>query len=106
MTRILGIDPGSQVTGYGIRRGSGGEGKRPGGDGIVRSVRFLQDAQFTLLTERRYSAPWGLASGGEGKPGRNSLNGEELPAKCERHVREGDELTIETAGGGGWGPAS
>jgi N-methylhydantoinase B len=94
-----------QVVEYGIRRGSGGEGRRPGGDGIVRSIRFLADARFTLLTERRDFAPWGLDAGSDGKPGRNLLNGEELPAKCERHVRAGDVLKIETAGGGGWGPS-
>ena len=93
-----------QVLEYAIRRGSGGGGSRPGGDGIVRTFRFLGDAQFTLMSERRYSAPWGLASGSDGRPGRNLLNGEELPAKCEREVGAGDVLTIETAGGGGWGP--
>jgi len=92
-----------RVETYAIRRGSGGEGRRPGGDGIVRAIRFLEDARFTLLTERRRSSPWGLASGRNGKPGRNLLNGQEIPAKCERRVSQGDLLTIETPGGGGWG---
>jgi N-methylhydantoinase B len=94
-----------RVEKYAIRRGSGGEGKRRGGDGIVRAIRFLDDARFTLLTERRRYAPWGLAAGDEGKTGRNLLNGQEIPAKCEKLVRAGDLLTIETAGGGGWGPS-
>ena len=92
-----------RVESYAIRRGSGGAGRRPGGDGIIRAIRFLDDARFTLLTERRRYAPWGLESGGDGKPGRNLLNGQEIPAKCEREARAGDLLTIETAGGGGWG---
>ncbi len=92
-----------RVEKYAIRRGSGGEGRRPGGDGIMRAIRFLDNARFTLLTERRRYAPWGLESGGDGKPGRNLLNGEEIPAKCERRVSQGDLLTVETAGGGGWG---
>jgi N-methylhydantoinase B len=92
-----------RVEKYAIRRGSGGEGKRPGGNGIVRAIRFLEDARFTLLTERRRSAPWGLESGGDGKPGRNLLNGQGIPAKCERRVSPGDLLTVETPGGGGWG---
>ena len=92
-----------RVETYAIRRGSGGEGRRPGGDGIVRAIRFLGDARFTLLTERRRSAPWGVASGRDGTPGRNLLNGREIPAKCERRVSQDDLLTIETPGGGGWG---
>ena len=94
-----------RVESYAIRHDSGGEGRRPGGDGIVRTFRFLDNARFTLLTERRHNAPWGLESGGNGKPGRNLLNGQEIPAKCEKEVAAGDLLTIETAGGGGWGPS-
>lgn len=92
-----------QVQEYSIRRGSGGPGRRPGGDGIVRTIRFLAKAQFTLLTERRWSSPWGLASGADGMPGRNLLNGKALPPKCEQQANPGDVLRIETAGGGGWG---
>jgi len=88
---------------YGIRRGSGGEGLNPGGDGLVREFEFLEDAQVSLLTERRLFAPWGLEGGGKGCAGRNSLNGKTLPPKCHRHVMAGDVLTIETPGGGGWG---
>lgn len=88
---------------YGLRHGSGGGGARPGGDGLVREFRFLRPAHFSLLTERRSHAPWGSAGGGDGSPGRNLLNGRELPAKCEGDVAAGDRLRIETPGGGGWG---
>ena len=92
---------------YAIRRGSGGVGKHRGGDGVVRSYRVLEPCTATLLTERRRHAPRGAAGGGPGKPGRNSLNGETLPAKCRVELVPGDVLTIETPGGGGWGtPAS
>ena len=94
-----------RVEKYAIRRGSGGEGKRRGGDGIVRAIRFLDDARFTLLTERRRYAPWGLAAGGEGKTGWTRLKGAEIPAKWERRVSKGDLLTVVTPGGGGWGPS-
>ncbi|WP_419602889.1 hydantoinase B/oxoprolinase family protein, partial [Thiolapillus sp.] len=88
---------------YQVRRGSGGAGKHSGGDGLVRELGFLADAEISLLTERRLLAPWGLAGGRNGLCGRNLLNGEALPPKCHRRVKAGDVLTIETPGGGGWG---
>jgi N-methylhydantoinase B len=94
-----------QVTRYAIRRGSGGGGAHRGGDGLVRGWKFLDAAQLTLLTERRRHAPWGLAGGEAGAPGRNLLNGGVLPPKCHLHVGAGDELIIETPGGGGYGKA-
>ena len=92
-----------QITEYAIRDGSGGVGKHRGGDGLVRSWKFLQAAQLTLLTERRSHAPWGLHGGKPGSRGRNLLNGVVLPAKCHLHVEAGDQLIIETPGGGGFG---
>jgi len=90
---------------YQLRRGSGGQGARSGGDGLVREFEFLQPAQATLITERRVNAPWGLAGGGDGRPGRNLLDGEELPAKISLEVEAGQVLTVETPGGGGHGAA-
>jgi N-methylhydantoinase B len=95
-----------RVTRYSIRRGSGGSGERRGGDGLIREIELLAPAQATLLTERRHLAPWGLAHGGPGQPGRNRLNGERLPAKVTVDLKPGDRLCIETPGGGGWGRAS
>ncbi|HHC73267.1 MAG TPA: hydantoinase B/oxoprolinase family protein [Thiotrichales bacterium] len=92
-----------RVERYAVRRGSGGAGRHPGGDGLVRAYRFLAPARVTLLTERRDHSPWGLAGGVAGAPGRNLLNGEPLPLKAELPVAAGDLLTIETPGGGGWG---
>ena len=89
---------------YQRRRGSGGPGACPGGDGLVREFEFLEPAQATLITERRVYAPWGLDSGESGKPGRNLLDGEKLPAKISLEVEAGQILTIETPGGGGYGP--
>ena len=88
---------------YALRRGSGGAGRRPGGDGLVREYEFLEAAEFTLLTERRRHAPWGLAGGAPGRPGANFLNDRPLPGKVHGRVRPGDRLRIETPGGGGWG---
>ena len=92
-----------RVVQYALRRGSGGEGARRGGDGLVREYEFLAPAHFTLLTERRRHAPWGLAGGADAAPGRNLLNGHALPSKCEGGLQAGDRLRVETPGGGGYG---
>ena len=92
-----------RVREYSIRRGSGGQGRHAGGDGVVREVELLDDAEVTLLTERRVTPPWGLEGGESGAPGRNLLDGETLPAKCCIAVRAGQILRIETPGGGGYG---
>ncbi|WP_303906269.1 hydantoinase B/oxoprolinase family protein [Thiohalomonas denitrificans] len=92
-----------RVTRYQVRRGSGGVGERPGGEGLVREFEFLAPAQVTLLTERRRRGPWGLAGGGDGKAGENLFNGEPLPGKTTVSVEVGDRLTVISAGGGGSG---
>jgi len=92
-----------RVTRYAIRRGSGGQGQYPGGDGLVREFQFLDDTRVTLLTERRRNAPWGLQGGAPAEPGVNRHNDQALPGKTHFLARAGDRLTIETPGGGGWG---
>ncbi len=49
-----------RVTAYSLRRGSGGSGQHPGGDGLVRELEFLTVTECTLLTERRRIAPYGI----------------------------------------------
>lgn len=88
---------------YAVRDGSGGRGQFKGGDGLVRELEFLAPANATLLTERRQSAPWGLAGGGDGLPGENRLGNKVLPAKVMITMDAGDRLIIATPGGGGWG---
>ena len=92
-----------RVTRYEIRRGSGGQGKKTGGDGLIREFEFLSSAQATLLTERRLHQPWGLQGAASGKLGLNKINDQPLPGKVELKLSAGDRLTIETAGGGGFG---
>jgi 5-oxoprolinase (ATP-hydrolysing) len=94
---------------FSLRRGSGGAGKWRGGDGLVRHYEFCAPVTVSLLTERRTTSPWGLAGGGPGASGRNSLvrrNGsvETLPGKATVSLEIGDQLHIETPGGGGYGP--
>jgi len=93
-----------RVERYELREHSGGDGLHRGGDGVVREIRVLEDCRLSLLTERRHHAPRGAEGGGDGAPGLNILNGEELPSKISRPVRAGDLLRIETPGGGGYGP--
>ena len=89
-----------------VRRGSGGAGAQPGGDGIVRELEALAPARFTLISERRLEAPRGREGGAEGSPGRETLNGEPLPGKTEGDLAPADRLRIETPGGGGYGEPS
>jgi N-methylhydantoinase B len=95
------------VTRYGFRARSGGSGRGRGGDGLVREIRFLEPSDVTLLTDRRRIAPWGLAGGGDGRPGRNVLvrttGARALPSKINFRVEAGDAVRLETPGGGGWG---
>jgi N-methylhydantoinase B len=95
-----------RVRELGVRRGSGGEGRRRGGDGLVRELEALAPMTFTLITERRRHAPRGRDGGADGASGRNLLNGEPLPSKAAGELKPGDRLRIETPGGGGYGPAT
>ena len=90
---------------YAVRRASGGAGRRRGGDGVVRELEALEPMDYSLITERRRHAPPGAEGGEPGAPGRNLLNGDELPPKAAGSLRAGDRLRIETPGGGGHGEA-
>jgi N-methylhydantoinase B len=92
-----------RVERYGLRVGSGGEGRHRGGDGVVRELRVLEDCRLSIIIERRAHAPQGERGGAPGSPGRNLLNGEPLPAKATIDLAAGDVVTIETPGGGGFG---
>jgi len=92
-----------RVERYELRTGSGGEGARRGGDGVVRELRVLEPCRVSIISERREHAPQGEDGGGAGARGRNLLNGVELPAKVTRELAAGDLLRIETPGGGGHG---
>jgi N-methylhydantoinase B len=97
-----------RVRQYSLRPGSGGEGRHHGGDGIVREIEVLADAEVTLLAERRTRGPYGLDGGRDGAPGKAYLvrqdgSTEELPGKFSVRLRAGERIRIETPGGGGWG---
>jgi N-methylhydantoinase B len=97
-----------RVRRYSLRVGSGGEGKFRGGDGIVREIEVLIDCEVTLLADRRSRGPWGLSGGADGAPGkayitRHDGSIEPMPGKFSTRLRNGERITIETPGGGGWG---
>ncbi|MGB6632075.1 MAG: hydantoinase B/oxoprolinase family protein [Terriglobales bacterium] len=93
---------------YSLRPNSGGQGLHTGGDGIVREIEVLTDAQVTLLADRRSRGPYGLAGGADGAPGRSLIvrrdgSKETIPGKTSVRLRSGERIRIESPGGGGWG---
>ena len=71
--------------------------------GSFGSFVLLEPCRLSLLTQRRALTPQGTEGGADGLPGRNLLNGDELPAFATVDLQAGDVLRIETPGGGGWG---
>jgi N-methylhydantoinase B len=94
-----------RVERYALRAGSGGAGRYPGGDGVVRALTVLEHCQASILSDRRRHAPRGAAGGGDGKPGSNRVNQRKLGAKARITLEPGDTITIRTPGGGGYGRA-
>ena len=96
-----------RVRRYSYRPGSGGAGRYTGGDGLIREIELLTDAQVTMLADRRRFAPYGLAGGGEGRKGVTTwISGgreQKLAGKCSIAAAQGDVIRIESPGGGGWG---
>jgi N-methylhydantoinase B len=97
-----------RVRRYAIRRGSGGEGKHSGGDGVVREIEVLTEAEVTLLSDRRTRGPFGLRGGHDGQHGaarliRSDGSTEELPGKFSVRLKKGERVRIESPGAGGFG---
>ncbi len=92
-----------RVREYRLRRGSGGEGKQRGGDGVIREIETLGPARMSLLADRRKRGPYGLQGGASGMPGVNQVNQKPVAGKGSHDLKAGDRIRIETPGGGGWG---
>ena len=96
-----------RVTRYSIRKGSGGEGKYRGGDGVIREIELLTDARVTVLSDRRITRPYGLGGGASGASGRTELIQDgaatELGGKESVTAKAGSRIRVESPGGGGWG---
>jgi 5-oxoprolinase (ATP-hydrolysing) len=93
---------------FSIRRGSGGAGTHPGGDGVVRRVRFLEAMTASIISSHRKVPPYGMAGGEPGRIGRNAVERtdgtvEEMAGGGQAEMGPGDVFVIETPGGGGYG---
>jgi len=91
-----------------LRRGSGGRGRRRGGDGVIREMEFLAPVSLSILAQHRVELPYGMEGGEPGAAGtqrlvRASGTVEPLSGSDEAEVSPGDRLILETPGGGGWG---
>jgi N-methylhydantoinase B len=92
-----------------IRRGSGGAGAFRGGDGVIRSYRVLADEMYlTTCVERMRVPPYGMHGGESGAPFRVILERDgaemELNGKDNFVLGAGDLVTMQSGGGGGFGP--
>ena len=94
---------------FAIRRGSGGDGKWPGGDGMIREFLFLERLTVTMIGNRYgHCPPYGAEGGAPGQVGEIWLvreNGEPtlMPGRCQIELQSGDRWKICTPGGGGFG---
>lgn len=93
-----------------VRMDSGGAGKFRGGNGLIKEIRLLTDADLTVITDRYALPTWGAHGGQPGSPHRYTVN----PGTADERVlvrgkfdkeplSAGDLLRVETAAGGGWG---
>ncbi len=97
-----------RVKRLGLRRGTGGAGLNPGGDGTVKEIEVLADgAVLTILSDGRSVRPRGEAGGDDGGTGGNTLtrdgDAHPLPSKLTLALLRGDRIRVETPSGGGWG---
>lgn len=93
---------------FAIRRGSGGAGRRRGGDGAVREIEFLEDVELSLLAQHRVECPYSLHGARPGAVGRQWIvrtdgRREAVPGVVAADLRRGEAIRIETPGGGGCG---
>ncbi len=93
---------------FAYRSGSGGPGLWCGGDGLVRTLRFLEPMDVSLICGSRRVAPFGLEGGDPGASGRTELllkdgDVQVLPGCVHLQLRAGEAIRLLTPGGGGYG---
>jgi N-methylhydantoinase B len=95
----------------GIRPDSEGPGARRGGAGAVVRIRLLADqADYSVTCDRAIIPPWGTLGGGSAAPILNYIE-RAGGGRTEFHLgkissyplRRDDRLTLQAAGGGGYG---
>ena len=98
-----------RLTQYEFAAGTGGDGEFRGGCGLVRGFELLGGScTVSLLAERQRVAPSGAAGGSDGALGVHRLRSaggalRTLSAKGTLELAAGDELIVQTPGGGGFG---
>ena len=92
-----------RVERYALRAGSGGAGRHPGGDGVIRAIAALEPCEASILSDRRRHPPRGASGGKPGKTGSNRVNRRTVGPKARVALQPGDTITISTPGGGGYG---
>jgi N-methylhydantoinase B len=97
-----------RVRRYELIADSCGAGTYRGGLGIRRDFEFpYAPCMWTVLSDGRKFAPWGLDGGRPGRTQKFILDPEgehrDLPSKCTVEVPIGGRVRVETAGGGGFG---
>ncbi|MCY4083981.1 MAG: hydantoinase B/oxoprolinase family protein [Cyanobacteria bacterium MAG COS1_bin_9] len=93
---------------FAVRSGSGGQGRWPGGDGLERTIRFLEPMSVSLISGSRQVAPFGLKGGASGACGENLRLDREgvahpLPGAVQLELQAGEAIRMLTPGGGGMG---
>ncbi len=92
-----------RVRRFGYRRGSGGDGRHRGGEGLVRCLEALEPMTVSILSDRRSRGPFGIKGGAAGLRGRNEMAGRDVGPRASMDIVAGEVVTIETPGGGGYG---
>ena len=93
---------------FAVRSGSGGQGRWPGGDGLERTIRFLEPMSVSLISGSRRVPPFGLKGGASGACGENLRLDREgvahpLPGAVQLELQAGEAIRMFTPGGGGMG---
>ena len=91
-----------------IRKGSGGRGRWNAGDGVRRTIRFLEKMECTILSGHRRVPPFGLAGGGDGQVGNNWVRRkdgrmEALQGADATVIDACEAIIIQTPTAGGYG---
>jgi 5-oxoprolinase (ATP-hydrolysing) len=98
---------------FSLRHGSGGAGLHPGGLGVTRIIECREPLTFSMISERRVTAPYGLKGGEDGESGQNLIKKIDTITGTSRIVSlgprglvklgKGDQFIVKSPGGGGWG---
>jgi N-methylhydantoinase B len=100
-----------RIVEFSLREDSAGAGKFRGGLGFRKRYRILGPCNLQAMFDRVKCPPWGVQGAKEAKPGQITVvkksGAREIIYKSKGYPLEpGDEIIVETGGGGGYGPPS